>query len=361
MQVFFAQLFAGHPEIRAMFPLGMAQTRAAVFEGLARLIWILDCPREFEASLRRIAATHRKYGVHDEHVPLFFAALVKTVELVSGRNWSAESARSWHGLASRMTEVMLADSALAAGAPSWWVGEIVRHDRRSATVAVLTIKPDQPLEFRAGQFLAVQVPQWPRVWRSYSIANAPRDSGLIDLHIRAVPGGVVSNALVSQAAPGDALILGQPAGTMLVPADPDRQVACVAAGTGLAPVKAIIEEIASDPWQRRRQIALYLGARDERDFYDMPDLLALRSAYPSLTIIPAYGPGQGAGRGPLLDALRAHHGLQNAEIYLSGPAGLVSDLVRMLDGRVKASAVHHDPIDQLAAASGSGPARGLRR
>ena len=42
----------------------------------------------------------------------------------------------------------------------------------------------------------MQVLRWPRVWRKYSIANAPRADGTLDLHIRAIPGGQVSTTLV---------------------------------------------------------------------------------------------------------------------------------------------------------------------
>jgi len=69
------------------------------------------------------------------------------------------------------------------------VGEIIAHDRRSVSVAVLTIRPDKPLPYRPGQYVPVQVTKWPRVWRPYSIANAPRADSLIELHVRAVPAG----------------------------------------------------------------------------------------------------------------------------------------------------------------------------
>jgi ferredoxin-NADP reductase len=119
--------------------------------------------------------------------------------------------------------------------PPWWIGEVVRHDLRGPNLAVLTIRPDQPLPYRPGQYLAVQVPRWPRVWRNFSIANAPRENGLVDLHVRAVPGGLVSGSLVHSMQPGDTLLLGQAEGEMTAPADPDTDLLCVAGGTGLPP------------------------------------------------------------------------------------------------------------------------------
>src|SRR5262249_6123721 len=168
-----------------------------------------------------------------------------------------------------------------------WTGEIVQHDRRTETVAVLTIRPDQPLSYVAGQYVQVQTPRWPRIWRSYSIANAPRANGLLDIHVRAVPGGMVSSALVSHCTTGDIVLLGAASGQMRAPDDPARDLVCVAGGTGLAPLKAITEAVVGAAGQgKRRTITLYAGVRHGRDLYDQRDLETLRLAYPSLTVIP---------------------------------------------------------------------------
>jgi ferredoxin-NADP reductase len=67
---------------------------------------------------------------------------------------------------------------------------------------------------RNGQHISVQTPHWPRLWCTYSIANAPRPDGLIRLHVRAVSGGLVSPVLVHQVRAGDPLVLGAPGGAM---------------------------------------------------------------------------------------------------------------------------------------------------
>ena len=72
---------------------------------------------------------------------------------------------------------------------------------RGPDIAVLTLQPEQPLNYLPGQHISVQTPHWPRLWRTYSIANAPRPDGLIRLHVRAVPGGLVSPVLVHQLRP----------------------------------------------------------------------------------------------------------------------------------------------------------------
>ena len=101
-------------------------------------------------------------------------------------------------------------------APAWWQAEIVAHERRTPDVAVVTFRPDQPYPFLAGQYTSLETPWWPRIWRHYSFASAPRSDGLLTFHVKAVPTGWVSTALVHRARRGDVVRLGPPEGSMTV-------------------------------------------------------------------------------------------------------------------------------------------------
>lgn len=355
MEYFYARLFVHSPEIRAMFPLAMSDLRERVFSALARLIWSMDCPETFAAYLGQLARDHRRFGVKDKHHKAFFNALLATVEHFSGAEWTAEAGAAWQAALDSAAAVMSAAAAAdAAHQPPWWVGEVVRHDRRTASVAVLTIRPDQPLSFAPGQYLGVQVARWPRIWRNFSVANAPRDSGLIDLHVKAVPCGMVSNVLVHHAAVGDTVLLGQARGEMTVLEDSYRDLLCVAGGTGLAPLKAIIESVIdSTKLGRRRNISLFVGAQRQEELYDMQDLQDLQSGYPSLTVVPvvSHEPGFTGMKGLLPRAVRKHASLENADVFISGPDRMVTETERVLAGRVTADRIHHDPLN-AAPASG---------
>jgi len=63
-----------------------------------------------------------------------------------------------------------------------------------------------------------------------------------------------------------------------------RDIVCVAGGTGLAPIKAIIDEIGQT--NRTRWVHLFFGARDREDLYDLDDLMQLTTRYPWLTVTP---------------------------------------------------------------------------
>ena len=349
MEYFYARLFVHYPQMRPMFPHAMRDHMERVFTALGRIATSIDSPDSLSVYLAQLGCGHRKFGAKDGHYEPFIAVLVDTVRYFSAHYWTDETQAAWETALGRAAKVMLAAAEDdAARQPPWWVGEIVQHDRRGPDLAVLTIRPDQSLRYTPGQYLAVQVPRWPRVWRNFSIANAPRENGLIDLHVRAVPGGLVSGTLVHNMYPGDTLLLGRAQGEMTVPAASDRDLLCIAGGTGLAPLKAIIEGVirGSGPG-RRRKISLLFGARTEQDLYDLPDLGILESIYPALTVIPVVSHQRefAGAKGMLPDATAQCASCEDREIFISGPDLMVRESVRHLVGRVGADRIRHDLSD----------------
>jgi NAD(P)H-flavin reductase/hemoglobin-like flavoprotein len=351
MEYFYARLFVHYPEMRPLFPLAMRDHMERVFSALARSVCTLDSPDSLAVYLAQLGRGHRKFGVKDRHYEPFLTALVDTARYFTGHYWTDETQAAWQTATGRITEIMLAAAKDdAAQQPSWWIGEITQHDQRRPDLAVLTIRPDQPLRYAPGQYLAVQVPRWPRLWRNFSIANAPRENGLIDLHVRAVPGGLVSGSLVHNTRPGDTLLLGQAQGEMTLSAMEDRDLLCIAGGTGLAPLKAIIEGVlrsGGPGW--RRKISLWFGARTEQDLYDLPDLRVLESICPDLKVIPvvSHQPDFVGMKGLLSDVTVQCANCEDREVFISGPDRMVLQTARRLASRVGAGRIRHDPPDAV--------------
>lgn len=349
MEYFYARLFVHYPKMRPMFPLAMQDHMERVFAALARIVWSIDSPDSLGVYLAQLGCGHRKFGVKDKHYEPFLAVLMDMVRYFTGHYWTDETQAAWKVVLDHAASVMQ-DAAQddAARQPAWWIGEIVHHDRRSPHLAVLTIRPDPPLRYMPGQYVAVQVPRWPRVWRNFSIANAPRENGLIDLHVRAVPGGMVSGSLVHNTRPGDTVLLGQARGEMTVPAELDRDLLCIAGGTGLAPLKAIIEGVlrTGGPFWRRK-ISLWFGARTEQDLYDLADLRTLESICPGLKVIPvvSHQPDFVGMKGMLSDVTAQCANCEDREVFICGPERMVRETARRLASRVGADRIRHDPLD----------------
>jgi NAD(P)H-flavin reductase len=217
---------------------------------------------------------------------------------------------------------------------------------------VLSLRPGEPLNYRPGQHISVQTPHWPRLWRTYSIANAPRSDGLLRLHVRAVTGGLVSPVLVHQVRAGDPLVLGAPAGAMVADTHSDRDVLCLAGGTGLAPVKAIIEALIGAPEPgRHREIVLYYGARRRQDLYDLPALREMELIYPWLQVIPAVS--DEPARDPdivygTIPELAAKATWADRDVYISGPDHMIVKTARALRERGAPNRLIHYDLDPKA-------------
>lgn len=223
---------------------------------------------------------------------------------------------------------------------------MIRHERRRPDLAVLTVRPGQPFPYQPGQYLSVQVLRWPRIWRNYSIANAPRADGSLDLHVRAIPGGQVSTALVQDTGVGDPVLLGPARGTMVADEDSARDVLCIAGGTGFAPIKAIIEGLAArQASQAARRIRLFVGARRRPDLYDLDGLARLESDCARLEVVTALSddPGAGSQTGLLHDVVRQQASWQDCEVFVSGPPGMVRATLRVLAHRASGEHLHYDP------------------
>jgi NAD(P)H-flavin reductase len=330
---FYGQLFLRQPHLRQLFPPAMDEQRDRLFRALGRIVQSLSTPDEMAAYLSQLGRDHRKYRVEPEMYETVGAALLATLRAFARDAFTREAEEAW-------TQVYLAGSSLmikaaeedAARSPASWTAEVVKVDHPADNIAVLTIAPDQPLPFMAGQHLTVQTPRWPRVWRPYSLAGMPRDDGLLALHVKAVPGGWVSNALVRYTAPGSELVLGPPLGTMTLAPAADRDLLCVAGGTGLSPVKAIIEQAVRESAATPRRIYLYYGARRRHELYDLPDLWRLADAYGGFELIPV------TSDDPAFDGMQGDVGRVAArymphadcEAYVAGPPQMVRETIRVL-------------------------------
>lgn len=344
---FHGRLFAENPKLRALFPPAMDVHDDRLFRALARIVWMIDNPTGLVSFLARLGREHRKFGVIAEHYAPAGAALLATVRRFAADAWTPEVEAAWTAAYDLVSQVMIkAAEAEAEKRPPWWLAEIVGHELRTPDIAVVTLRPTERLDFTPGQHVTVQTARWPRVWRPYSIANAPRRDGTLRLHVRAVPGGWVSGALVRHTRVGDQVMLGPPAGTM-VPVDTGRDLLCVAGGTGLAPIKAIIEHVIERAAGSGRRPAIHLlfGARRARDLYDLPDLARMAAEFPGLRVLPVVSddPGYPGLRGRLPEVAEGLLSRLDHEVYICGPAAMVDETERRLRGMgVAPSRIHRD-------------------
>jgi NAD(P)H-flavin reductase len=331
-----------------MFPVSMAAQSDRLFTAIGRLVSNVDELARFRPTVEQLGRDHRRFAVRPEHYPFVGEALLATLARFLGPDWTSELADDWTEAYTVIASVMTEAAAAAEGiTPPWWQAEVVDHERRGYDIAVLRIRPDPAYPYRAGQSVPVETPMRPKLWRTYSPANAPRADGTLDLHVKAVPGGQVSNALVNSVMPGDVLKLGCPVGNRLtLDGDTGRNLVLLAGGTGLSPLKALVEELAAG--HNPRRVALFVGARTDPDLYDMPALERMQRALPWLTVVPvlSHDPYHGGERGTVGEVALRHESWVDCEVYVCGPDGMVSDCVtRLVAAGIPVERIHTEDYD----------------
>lgn len=152
---------------------------------------------------------------------------------------------------------------------------IVSIERLAADIVkvVLRTPPASPLRFLPGQYVDVLADG---VRRSYSLANAPRADGLLELLIKRYPGGRLSEYWFERAAENDLIRIEGPFGTFFLREEGPRDLVFLATGTGIAPVKALLEELAADPARAgRHRLRVFWGNRAAESFCWDPAALGL--------------------------------------------------------------------------------------
>ena len=146
----------------------------------------------------------------------------------------------------------------------------------------LRLPANERLQFWAGQYIDILLKDGKK--RSYSLANAPHDDAVLQLHIRHVPGGLFTEQVFSTLKVRDILRFNGPHGTFYLREDSTKPMILLAGGTGFAPIKAIVEHAIAEKCQR--PMFIYWGAKARLDLYQnaLPEKWAAEHA--NITYVP---------------------------------------------------------------------------
>ncbi len=281
---FYTRWFSFDVSPRDLFPPDMAAQRAAFAQALKWLYGELVAQRSEQpvAFLAQLGRDHRKYGVLPEHYETLGQALYATLRDALADEWTDAVDAAARQSLNLITGVM-SGAAEAEHGPAWWDGTVVEHLRVSRDLAVVRLQLDNPMPYHAGQYVNVAVPQCPRRWRYLTPAIPPDETGAVEFHVRAVSGGLVSNAVVNETQTGDRWRLSSPHGALQVDRD-GGDVLMVAGSTGLAPLRSIVMDLAR--WGENPRVHLFFGGRYPCELYDLPTLWQIASSNPWLSVTP---------------------------------------------------------------------------
>ena len=221
---------------------------------------------------------------------------------------------------------------------------VVHLEKATHDIRILRLEPPgERLAFRAGQYAKLGFAALPP--RDYSMANPP-DEPLLEFHIRDVGDGA-SRYAVRQLVRGETVAVSGPLGDAHLRDEHAGPLLAIAGGSGLAPMKAIVETaLRRDPM---RAIHLYFGVRSDRDLYLAEHFGQLASVHPRFRFVPVVAEPGGPSpwrSGLVGDAVVADiKDFTHSKAYLAGPPPMVEATVALLRARGLAAAdIHADPF-----------------
>lgn len=204
----------------------------------------------------------------------------------------------------------------------------------SQKVRELTFDPGAGFPFTAGQWVSLKLPLaalGEPLARSYSIASAPRADDSFDIAVTRVEDGPGSNFLHAMTV-GDVIESADPTGFFTLPTKVERPLLLVGTGTGVAPLRAMIQSLHHLP--AAPPLTLLFGVRHREDLIYADEFAALAARHPTFRFEPTLSrpPAGWIGRIGYVQ----HHlptmlsATPEADVYLCGLNAMVRDARKVL-------------------------------
>jgi NAD(P)H-flavin reductase/hemoglobin-like flavoprotein len=340
-----AAVLQAQPQLLAALPGNPHWQREQMAQALTWLVQHLDQPPAVASGCAQLGVALAECGVPPQQLQLMGAALAEAMRAgMAAGGWRQDYDQAWRTTWQHVQEWMAHGVAERAYQPAVWTAVVVSHELRRPDLAVVRLRPYLPMPFRAGRYARVEVPELPGVWRPYSLAGVPLRDNIVELHVRAKTHAGVSGALVYRTAVGDRLRFGPAEGAMGVPGHPARDLLLVAGDTGVAPLKAMLAELAETG--DRRSAVLFWGVRDLDELYDIEDIADIARDCRRATVVPVVSEGEAGpyASGLVTDAIAAYGEWSEHEVYLAGPPLMLAATSAALQALgVAPERIHHDP------------------
>jgi len=216
----------------------------------------------------------------------------------------------------------------------------------------LVLELDAPISYTAGQYAQLSIPGHPvldKEPRCYSFCTAPQNQPQIEVefHVRLVPGGQFTEWLFAEDRVDELIELTGPLGNFAIH-EAKRPMVVIAGGSGLAPIKAMLESLGSR--ESAPDVTFFFAARTRHDLYCLTEITRLQAAWPGrgrMLFEPVLSnePDDSGWRG--LTGYCGEHlssfcSPADSSFYLCGPPPMIDSILRQLDGVVDPAHVHYD-------------------
>lgn len=254
--------------------------------------------------------------------------------------------------------------------------EVVSNNNISTYIKELVIRPEEPMDFKAGHYIQIDVPEyelsfkdfsidsryvseWKKYnlleltaagtapgFRAYSLANPPHESGILMMTVKiatppagatGIPPGFGSSYIFGLT-PGDQVSVSGPYGDFLVQ-DTKREKCFMGGGAGIAPLRShILDQLEGK--QISQKVTFWYGARTQMDICYHDTFTRLEKEYPNFSYhvclsqpdLECWDGRCGYVQHNIArDYLETHEDPSEIEFYLCGPPQMVDSIIETLD------------------------------
>jgi CDP-4-dehydro-6-deoxyglucose reductase len=181
----------------------------------------------------------------------------------------------------------------------------------------LRLPPNAKFNYNSGQYVNIIKGD---LKRSYSIANNFRENAVLTFYIKKYEEGSMSKYWFNEAKENDLLRIEGPLGSFFLRETEMENIVFIATGTGIAPIKAILESMIESAIQfQNKYIWLFVGARYEKDLFWNINEINLLSNMKFIPVLSRSSEDWNGERGYVQDiVIKQNIPLSNTQVYACG-------------------------------------------
>jgi toluene monooxygenase electron transfer component len=242
--------------------------------------------------------------------------------------------------------------------PGWHDASIESAERLTHDVIRFDVALERPIEFHAGQFMVLEAPGVAG-FRAYSMVNFEEQTNQLTFVVKKKNGGGFSEWLFGSDIVGCRLSAFGPLGRATFHPEEDKDLLCIAGGSGIAGVMSILARGCREGYFERHTARVLFGVRTMRDVFFLDELSRFKSVAPervhiTVALSDELAPNADDTRHPELDYAsgmvhrvaeeRLAGVYDSATAFVAGPPPMVDGALRLLilEGRLPASDIRYD-------------------
>ena len=223
------------------------------------------------------------------------------------------------------------------------LGDIILYDKKIVPAKISAIEkmgtdvlkvifrlpPTSNFQFNAGQYVNLIKGT---INRSYSIANKSRSNKQLEFFIKKYENGLMSKYWFEEAKVNDLLRVEGPLGSFFLRESDCEDVVFLATGTGVAPVKSILEDIYDNPVQfKNKRFWIVVGARHKEDLFWEPTVSKEGINVNYIPVLSRANTDWNGERGYVQDIiLKQPINFQKAQVYACGSNDMIESARKLL-------------------------------